>query len=174
MPDEYTGAVVDLLSRRKGEMLNMSPVESGGDVQTTNIEYIVPTRGMIGLRNSMLTATRGTAVMDTIFDSYRPYAGKRKVCCRVKTKRGLFCPTDTKGWRKGKSGRTRVRDLLPPPREVADRAFPRDREKSPWPSIFPKCTSSKRDGIAKPFRAAPFLSDTYVDSVPLASSKKAV
>ncbi len=76
VPDEFTGAVVDLLSRRKGEMLNMSPVESGGDAQTTSIEYLVPTRGMIGLRNSMLTATRGTAVMDTIFDSYRPYAGK--------------------------------------------------------------------------------------------------
>lgn len=76
MPDEYTGAVVDLLSRRKGEMLNMAPVETGGDAQTTSIEYLVPTRGMIGLRNSMLTATRGTAVMDTIFDSYRPYAGK--------------------------------------------------------------------------------------------------
>ncbi|CAM9373213.1 unnamed protein product [Ectocarpus sp. 4 AP-2014] len=74
VPDEYTGAVVDLLSRRKGEMLNMTPVETGGDAQMTNIEYLVPTRGMIGLRNSMLTATRGTAVMDTIFDSYRPYA----------------------------------------------------------------------------------------------------
>ncbi|CAN0468424.1 unnamed protein product, partial [Ectocarpus sp. 8 AP-2014] len=67
VPDEYTGAVVDLLSRRKGEMLNMTPVETGGDAQMTNIEYLVPTRGMIGLRNSMLTATRGTAVMDTIF-----------------------------------------------------------------------------------------------------------
>lgn len=82
MPDEYTGAVVDLLSRRKGEMLNMSPVETGGDAQMTNIEYLVPTRGMIGLRNSMLTATRGTAVLDTLFDSYRPYAGKvsNKLC----------------------------------------------------------------------------------------------
>ena len=57
-------------------MLNMSPVETGGDTQMTNIEYLVPTRGMIGLRNGMLTATRGTAVMDTIFDSYRPYAGR--------------------------------------------------------------------------------------------------
>lgn len=74
VPDEHTGAVVDLLSRRKGEMLNMSPVD-GGDSRMTNIEYLVPTRGMIGLRNSMLTATRGTAVMDTIFDSYKPYAG---------------------------------------------------------------------------------------------------
>lgn len=74
VPDEYTGAVVDLLSRRKGEMLNMSPVD-GGDSRMTSIEYLVPTRGMIGLRNNMLTATRGTAVMDTIFDSYKPYAG---------------------------------------------------------------------------------------------------
>lgn len=74
MPDEHTGAVVDLLSRRKGEMINMTPVE-GGDVQMTNIEYVVPTRGMIGLRNGMLTATRGTAVMDTLFNSYKPYAG---------------------------------------------------------------------------------------------------
>lgn len=75
VPEEYTGAVVDLLSRRRGEMLNMSPVEGGGESQMTNVEYLVPTRGMIGIRNTMLTATRGTAVMDTIFDSYKPYAG---------------------------------------------------------------------------------------------------
>ena len=69
---------MDLLSRRKGEMLNMSPIEAG-DSRMTSIEYLVPTRGMIGLRNSMLTATRGTAVMDTIFDSYKLYAGS-SVC----------------------------------------------------------------------------------------------
>lgn len=107
MPDEYTGAVVDLLSRRKGEMLNMSPVETGGDAQTTNIEYLVPTRGMIGLRNSMLTATRGTAVMDTIFDSYRPYAGKRKICCRVKTKREIAFTRRTRNGN-GKGSRVRA------------------------------------------------------------------
>lgn len=78
VPEEYTGAVVDLLSRRKGEMTNMAPADGGGDKQMTNIEYIVPTRGMIGLRNGMLTATRGTAVMDTIFNSYKPYAGLRE------------------------------------------------------------------------------------------------
>ena len=76
VPDEHTGAVVDLLSRRKGEMINMTPIESGGDTQMSNIEYLVPTRGMIGLRNSMLTATRGTAVMDTLFHSYKPFAGE--------------------------------------------------------------------------------------------------
>lgn len=80
MPEEYTGAIVDLLSRRKGEMMNMSPGEGGGEAQLTNIEYIVPTRGMIGIRNSMLTATRGTAVMDTIFNSYKPYAGRLNHC----------------------------------------------------------------------------------------------
>ena len=75
VPSECTGAVVDLLSRRKGEILNISPVKVGVDTQTTSIEYLVPTRGMIGIRNSMLTATRGTAVMDTTFNSYKPYAG---------------------------------------------------------------------------------------------------
>lgn len=59
-------------------MINMAPADGGGDKQMTNIEYIVPTRGMIGLRNGMLTATRGTAVMDTIFNSYKPYAGLYK------------------------------------------------------------------------------------------------
>lgn len=54
----------------------------------TSIEYLVPTRGMIGLRNGMLTATRGTAVMDTIFNSYKPYAGSHEQffhlpCCIV-------------------------------------------------------------------------------------------
>ncbi|CAM9280524.1 unnamed protein product [Choristocarpus tenellus] len=75
VPDEYTGSVVDLLSRRRGEMINMMPVDTGGDTSMTNIEYVVPTRGMIGLRNTLLTATRGTAVMDTIFNSYKPFAG---------------------------------------------------------------------------------------------------
>jgi len=70
-PDEYVGACVDLLSKRKGEMLGMN---AGTDGQTT-INYVVPTRGMIGLRSSMLTATRGTAVMDTVFHSYKPFAG---------------------------------------------------------------------------------------------------
>lgn len=79
VPEEYTGSVVDLLSRRKGEMINMAPVDGGGDAQMMHIEYLVPTRGMIGLRNGMLTATRGTAVMDTIFNSYKPYAGARDV-----------------------------------------------------------------------------------------------
>ncbi|CAM9435967.1 unnamed protein product, partial [Discosporangium mesarthrocarpum] len=75
VPDEYTGSVVDLLSRRRGEMINMMPNSSGGEKPMTDIEYLVPTRGMIGIRNQLLTATRGTAVMDTVFNSFKPYAG---------------------------------------------------------------------------------------------------
>lgn len=72
VPDEYTGAVVDLLARRKGEMSTMSP---SGEGQTC-IEYITPTRGMIGLRSAMLTSTRGMAVMESTFHEYRPHVGE--------------------------------------------------------------------------------------------------
>ena len=72
VPDEYMGAVVDLLSKRKGEMLTMgTALEEGSGY----VEYVVPTRGMIGLRNAMLTATRGMAIMESSFNSYRPVCG---------------------------------------------------------------------------------------------------
>jgi len=41
----------------------------------TLLKYLLPTRGLLGLRNAMLTATRGTAIVDSVFDSYRPWAG---------------------------------------------------------------------------------------------------
>jgi GTP-binding protein len=66
-PEEYVGGVVDLLNTRKGELLDMG-LEEGLSV----VKYIVPTRGMLGLRSSLLTATRGTAIIDSVFDSYRP------------------------------------------------------------------------------------------------------
>ena len=71
VPEEYNGAVVELLSNRKGEMLDLMTNDKG----TTTIKYKVPTRGLLGLRNAILTATRGTAVLNTIFDGYYPYAG---------------------------------------------------------------------------------------------------
>lgn len=73
VPDEYMGGVVDLLAKRKGEMLSMgTALEEGAGY----VEYLVPTRGMIGLRNAMLTATRGMAVMESSFHSYRPLCGE--------------------------------------------------------------------------------------------------
>jgi GTP-binding protein len=67
-PEEYVGGVVDLLNQRKGELLDMGLEEGLG---MSVIKYIVPTRGMLGLRSSLLTATRGTAIIDSVFDSYR-------------------------------------------------------------------------------------------------------
>ena len=74
VPNEYSGAVVDMLNKRKGEMQEMGPCD--GSEGMTQLKYLVPTRGMIGIRSALLTATRGTVVLDTMFDSYRPSAGK--------------------------------------------------------------------------------------------------
>lgn len=69
VPEEYVGGVIDLLNQRKGELQDMGLEEGEG---LTVIKYLVPTRGMLGLRSSLLTATRGTAIIDSVFDSYRP------------------------------------------------------------------------------------------------------
>jgi GTP-binding protein len=73
VPEEYVGSVVDILSRRKGSMLDMTV---SGQEGTTTIKYVLPTRGILGLRNAALTATRGTAVLDSIFHDYLPFAGE--------------------------------------------------------------------------------------------------
>merc|ERR1712127_946731 len=53
-----------------GELQDMG-LDDGGESMSV-IKYLVPTRGMLGLRSAMLTATRGTAIIDAVFDSYRP------------------------------------------------------------------------------------------------------
>jgi len=73
VPNDFSGAVVDILNQRKGEMLEMGPAE--GSEGQTQLKFVVPTRGMIGIRSQLLTATKGTLVMDTVFDSYRPCVG---------------------------------------------------------------------------------------------------
>ncbi|RDY05651.1 putative elongation factor TypA-like SVR3, chloroplastic [Mucuna pruriens] len=72
VPEEHMGAVVELLGKRRGQMFDMEGVGSEG---TTLLKYKIPTRGLLGLRNSILTASRGTAILNTIFDSYGPWAG---------------------------------------------------------------------------------------------------
>lgn len=74
VPEEYSGAVIDMFNNRKGELLNMGLDE--GDGGFSIIEYRIPTRGMIGIRSALLTATRGTAIIDSLFDSYQPVAGE--------------------------------------------------------------------------------------------------
>jgi len=75
VPTEFSGAVVDLLQKRKGEMQLMGPAETGGD-DLTALQFLMPTRGMIGIRSTLLTATKGTMILDTQFDSYRPSVGE--------------------------------------------------------------------------------------------------
>ena len=67
VPEEYSGSIIDLFNNRKGELQDM-----GLEEDMSVIKYLVPTRGMLGLRSNMLSATRGTAIIDSVFDSYRP------------------------------------------------------------------------------------------------------
>ncbi|KAF8403809.1 hypothetical protein HHK36_011915 [Tetracentron sinense] len=72
VPEVYMGPVVELLGKRRGQMFDMQGLGSEG---TSFIKYKIPTRGLLGLRNAILTASRGTAILNTIFDSYGPWAG---------------------------------------------------------------------------------------------------
>ena len=71
VPQEFASKVIDLVSRRKGEMLVM---ETKGDMQ--HLEFEIPSRGLIGLRTQMLTATTGEAVMAHRFTEYKPWKGQ--------------------------------------------------------------------------------------------------
>jgi len=70
VPEEFASKVIDLVSRRKGEMLVM---ETKGDMQ--HLEFDIPSRGLIGLRTNMLTQTAGEAVMAHRFTDYKPWKG---------------------------------------------------------------------------------------------------
>jgi len=70
VPQEFASKVIDLVTRRKGEMLIM---ETKGDMQ--HLEFDIPSRGLIGLRTQMLTNTAGEAVMAHRFNEYKPWKG---------------------------------------------------------------------------------------------------
>jgi GTP-binding protein len=70
VPQEFASKVIDLVTRRKGEMLIM---ETKGDMQ--HLEFEIPSRGLIGLRTQMLTGTAGEAVMAHRFNDYKPWKG---------------------------------------------------------------------------------------------------
>ena len=69
--DEYAGNVIQKLGERKGELLNMHSNGSG----STRLEFLIPARGLIGYRGEFLTDTKGTGVLNTIFENYGPYKG---------------------------------------------------------------------------------------------------
>ncbi len=70
----YAGAIIEKLGRRGGEMRAMRDAGEG----RTAMEFMIPTRSLIGYRSEMLTDTRGTGVMASTFDHYGPYQGARK------------------------------------------------------------------------------------------------
>ena len=70
VPDEFSSKMIDMVSRRKGEVIAM---ESQGD--RVNIEFDIPSRGIIGLRTNVLTASQGEAIMSHRFKEYQPYKG---------------------------------------------------------------------------------------------------
>jgi GTP-binding protein len=70
--DEFSGSVVEKISKRKGEMIEMRP-SSGGK---TRIIFHVPSRGLIGYQSEFLTDTKGSGVINRIFHSYLPYKGE--------------------------------------------------------------------------------------------------
>ncbi len=69
--EQFSGKVINIITSRKGELLNM---ENKGD--RTHLDFKVPSRGIIGLRTKMLTATNGEAVMSHRFVNYEPYKGE--------------------------------------------------------------------------------------------------
>ncbi len=72
VPEEFSGTVIETLSRRKGEMQNLSTNEHG----ISSIEFVMPMRGLMGYRNDFLTQTRGKGILTSLFHAYEPFKGE--------------------------------------------------------------------------------------------------
>ena len=71
VPDEFSGTVINMLNNRKGELQGMAPTGNG----TTRLEFLIPSRGLIGFRGDFMTATKGNGIINTLFEGYEPYKG---------------------------------------------------------------------------------------------------
>lgn len=71
VPQTYSGAVIEELSRRKGEMQHLDTDENN----ITSMEFLMPTRGLMGYRNEFLTVTRGLGILTAIFEQFAPWKG---------------------------------------------------------------------------------------------------
>ncbi len=71
VPEEFTGAIIQKLTSRKGELMGMTPISRG----YTRLEFNIPSRGLIGYRGEFMTDTKGNGILNTIFDGYGPYKG---------------------------------------------------------------------------------------------------
>ena len=72
VPDEFSGAIIEKLSNRKGELQGMAPINGG----FTRLEFSLPSRGLIGYRGQFMTDTKGNGIMNTVFDDYGPFKGE--------------------------------------------------------------------------------------------------
>lgn len=109
VPEQYSGQVIEELSRRKGEMQSLDTSPEG----ITRLEFLIPTRGLMGYRNDFLTQTRGLGILTSMFESYAPFkgtiTGRREgvlismcagkvtgyACFQLQERGTLFvCPTD--------------------------------------------------------------------------------
>ena len=72
VPEEFSGAVIEKLSQRKGELKSMNP--SAGNY--IRLEFSIPSRGLIGYRGEFMTDTKGNGIMNTSFDEYGPFKGE--------------------------------------------------------------------------------------------------
>ena len=71
VPDEFSGIVIEKLSFRKGELQGMSRSNGG----YTRLEFLIPSRGLIGYRGEFMTDTKGNGILNTIFDKLWPIQG---------------------------------------------------------------------------------------------------
>ena len=70
VPEEYSGPIIELLGTRKGEMKNMEQVDG-----VVHVEYLIPSRALIGLRTKLLSLSKGYAITQSLFDGYEPFKG---------------------------------------------------------------------------------------------------
>ena len=91
VPEEFVGAVTSRLGERRGQMVKMQALGSG----RTRVEYVVPSRGLVGFRSEFLTETRGTGLLNTLFEGWQPYAGpmlRRPLGAIVSDRKGSATP----------------------------------------------------------------------------------
>jgi GTP-binding protein len=91
VPEAFIGVVTERLGERRGRMVKMSNPGYG----RARLEYRVPSRGLIGFRGELLTATRGTALINTLFDGWEPWGGmmvKRATGAIVSDRAGVATP----------------------------------------------------------------------------------
>lgn len=72
VPEEFSGSVIEKLSNRKGELQGMGSIGGG----FTRLEFLIPSRGLIGYRGEFMTDTKGNGILNTVFEEYGPYKGE--------------------------------------------------------------------------------------------------